>query len=147
MIRKCILSPKESYKNYIKLIGTGTSDMVQKSLEAGLAEPQFIQAEDFRTIIYRPNAAIAPPKYPEVTPEVTPEVKKLILASKGEQSKAELQQLLGLKDEKNFREVYLQKALNHEWFERTIPDKPNSKNQKYRLTAKGRALQELLKTQ
>jgi hypothetical protein len=69
------------------------------------------------------------------------------LASKGEQSKAELQQLLGLKDEKNFREVYLQKALNHEWFKRTIPDKPNSKNQKYRLTAKGRALQELLKTQ
>jgi ATP-dependent DNA helicase RecG len=69
------------------------------------------------------------------------------LASKGEQSKAELQQLLGLKDEKNFREVYLQKALSHEWFERTIPDKPNSKNQKYRLTAKGRTLQELLKTQ
>jgi len=43
-------------------MGTGTSDMVQKSLEAGLAEPQFIQAEDFRTLIFRPNADITPPK-------------------------------------------------------------------------------------
>jgi ATP-dependent DNA helicase RecG len=57
----------------------------------------------------------------------------------------ELQQLLALKDEKHFRENYQQKALQQEWIEMTIPEKPNSKNQKYRLTAKGKALQEQLK--
>ena len=56
----------------------------------------------------------------------------------------ELQRLLELKDEKNFRENYQQKALKQELIEMTIPDKPNSRNQKYRLTPKGLALKELL---
>ena len=35
--------------------------------------------------------------------------------------------------------------LEEDILELTIPDKPNSKNQKYRLTAKGIALKEQLK--
>ena len=41
---------------YIERMGTGTTDIIQKSLAAGLAEPQFIQAEDFKSIINRPGA-------------------------------------------------------------------------------------------
>jgi predicted HTH transcriptional regulator len=72
-----------------------------------------------------------------VTPEVTPEVEKLICLIKGEMSRLELQVLLGLKDEKNFRENYQQKSLSLGILEMTIPDKPKSRFQKYRLTAKG----------
>jgi predicted transcriptional regulator len=67
------------------------------------------------------------------------------LVIEGEKTRVELQQILELKDEKNFRENYQQKALKLELIEMTIPDKPNSKNQKYRLTAKGRVLKEKLK--
>ena len=34
-------------------VGTGTTDVVEKCVEAGLEPPVFIQEEDFRVIIYR----------------------------------------------------------------------------------------------
>lgn len=49
-----------------------------------------------------------------------------------------LQSGLGLSDRKSFRERYLKPALADGLIEMTIPDKPNSRLQKYRLTDKGR---------
>ncbi|WP_244512311.1 Fic family protein [Maridesulfovibrio ferrireducens] len=71
---------------------------------------------------------------PQVTP---PHVKALVEAISGEMSRDELQAVLGLKDRKSFREIYLKPALEEGLIEMTIPDKPNSKLQKYRLTVKG----------
>ena len=48
-----------------------------------------------------------------------------------------LQAALGLSDHKSFRERYLKPALTDGLIEMTIPDKPNSRLQNYRLTAKG----------
>ena len=53
-----------------------------------------------------------------------------------------LQKELGLKAEKNFRLLYLQPALRAGVIEMTIPDKPTSSKQKYRITAQGRKLLE-----
>jgi hypothetical protein len=50
-----------------------------------------------------------------------------------------LQAKLGLADRHNFRTLYLLPALNDGLVEMAIPGKPNSRLQKYRLTAKGRA--------
>lgn len=47
---------------------------------------------------------------------------------------------LKLSHRPTFRANYLNPALDHDLIERTIPDKPTSRLQKYRLTAKGRAL-------
>ncbi len=80
---------------------------------------------------------------PEVTPKVTPEVKKLLLAMSGEMSRREIQLKLGLKDEKHFREAYQQPAVAANLIEMTIPDKPNSRLQKYKLTSRGAALANL----
>ena len=77
---------------------------------------------------------------PEVTPELTPEVRKMLLILKGAMSRKEIQQALRLKDEKNFREAYQQPAIAAGLIEMTIPDKPNSRLQKYRLTSKGLAI-------
>lgn len=47
-------------------------------------------------------------------------------------SALELMELLGLSHRATFRKNYLNPALEQNLIERTIPDKPNSKNQKYR---------------
>ena len=80
----------------------------------------------------------------KVTPEVTPEV-KLIRAFAGEMSRRDLQQAVGLKDDEHFRKVYLLPALDQGLIEMTIPDKPRSSKQRYRLTAKGTQLLEKFK--
>lgn len=55
-------------------------------------------------------------------------------------NRAELMALLGLRDEKHFREHYLQAGIAAGVLEMTLPDKPSSRLQKYRLTAAGRRL-------
>jgi ATP-dependent DNA helicase RecG len=83
-------------------------------------------------------AESAPQVAPEVTPEVTPEVAKLLLACRTPKSRKKLQDNLGLRDAEHFRRAYLLPALESGLLERTIPDKPQSTKQQYRLTARGR---------
>ncbi len=72
---------------------------------------------------------------PQVTPYDAPQVKDLIkLLKQGEMSKAELMKGLHLKDAKSFRKRYLQPALSAGFIEMTLPDKPTSPAQKYRLS-------------
>ena len=77
---------------------------------------------------------------PEVTPHITPEVRKMLSILKGEMTRKEIQQILGLKDEKHFRTAYQQPAIAARLIEMTVPDKPNSRLQKYRITPKGVAV-------
>jgi ATP-dependent DNA helicase RecG len=48
-----------------------------------------------------------------------------------------IQARLGLKDREHFRKTYLLPAINAGLIEMTIPDKPSSRLQKYRLTLAG----------
>ncbi|HQU72776.1 MAG: Fic family protein [Calditrichaeota bacterium] len=73
---------------------------------------------------------------PEVAPEVAPEVQWLSIFS-GEMTRQQLKAAMGLKDDEHFRKAYLIPAVEAGLVEMTIPEKPRSKNQKYRLTAKG----------
>ncbi|MCL7488846.1 MAG: Fic family protein [Desulfobulbaceae bacterium] len=75
---------------------------------------------------------------PQVAPQVTPQVSRLLAVIQGEMSREALQEALNLQDRKSFRERYLQPALAEGLIEMTIPDKPTSRLQKYRLTDKGR---------
>ena len=75
----------------------------------------------------------------QVTDQVPPEIGRLLMAMEGEMKRAELQEALGLKHTPHFRDAYLRPALEAGLIELTIPDKPNSRLQKYRLTATGNA--------
>jgi ATP-dependent DNA helicase RecG len=59
---------------------------------------------------------------------------------KGEMTRREIQGALNLRDDEHFRLAYLQPALSAGLIEMTIPDKPTSRLQRYRLTDKGKAL-------
>lgn len=100
-----------------------------------------VAGNQFSALAWRPEAEWAPVTG-EVTPEVTPEVARLLEAVRAEITRSEIQAALGLKDEKHFRDAYLKPALEAGLIEMTIPDKPRSRLQKYRLTAQGRAVQD-----
>ena len=76
----------------------------------------------------------------QVTGEVTGEVQRLLTVMQGEMKRQEIQDALGLKHEDHFREKYLKPAMEAAAIEMTIPDKPRSSKQKYRLTRKGQEL-------
>ncbi len=78
------------------------------------------------------------PSWDQVTPEVTPEVRRMLAVITGEMTRGEIQERLGLKDEKHFRENYQQAGVKLGLIEMTIPDKPRSSKQRYRITKKGR---------
>lgn len=77
------------------------------------------------------------------TQQVSQQVKamlKALLNAKAPLSRSELQARLGLKDRESFRERYLKPTLVGGLIEMTLPDKPNSRLQQYRLTETGKQL-------
>lgn len=48
-----ILAHPAYLAGYIEEMGTGTSDIIEKCLDHGLDSPEFIQAEEFRVVIWR----------------------------------------------------------------------------------------------
>jgi len=137
---------------YIERMGTGTEDMISRCRAAGLPEPQFSVRDGFVcTLERRPESAfsavtpdvappVTPPVAPPVTPPVTPPVAALLrlLAAGGELSNAEIRDRMGLADRTHVREHYIDPALSQGLIEQTIPEKPQSRLQKYRLTERGK---------
>jgi ATP-dependent DNA helicase RecG len=77
--------------------------------------------------------------------DVAKEVKKLVQVLSGQMKRTEIQNILDLKHEDYFREAYLVPAIEAGFIEMTIPDKPQSPNQRYKLTQKGESLKSYLK--
>ncbi|MBF0216608.1 MAG: hypothetical protein HQL30_06400 [Candidatus Omnitrophica bacterium] len=77
---------------------------------------------------------------PVEAPVILSETDKKIMLSLGgrELARNELLHVLGYSQPTgNFKKA-IEKLIQHAFIERTIPDKPNSRLQKYRMTAKGR---------
>ncbi len=68
-----------------------------------------------------------------------PILKLLLSLQDGEKSSGELRSILNIKHRPTFMDNYLHPALGEEFIEMTIPEKPSSRLQKYRLTPNGRA--------
>jgi predicted HTH transcriptional regulator len=74
---------------------------------------------------------------PQATPQVTPHVEKVLNSLENEMSRTELMEKLQLKDRKYFLQYYIEPCLQEGYIEMTLPEKPNSPKQKYRLTENG----------
>jgi ATP-dependent DNA helicase RecG len=130
--------------------GRGIERMCQACRDAGSQEPaisfdqtglwvSFEFSKAYRELIEKPVGGAAGRGTDEVTTEVTTEV-GLLQVMTTETSRKALQAALGLKNSEHFRKTYLLPALERGLIEMTIPDKPNSRLQKYRITSAGRAL-------
>lgn len=77
----------------------------------------------------------------QVSDKVSDQVRKLLARmTDGARSAKQLREGLNLKHAHSFRQHYLTPAINAGLIEMTIPEKPQSRLQKYCLTQKGRAL-------
>ncbi len=152
---------------YIERMGTGTGDMIRRCRDAGLREPEFrLDGGCFVLTLWRKTgqvtgqvtpqvapqdnmlyqsalrelAAVLSMATPQVTPQVTGQVVSVLeVVAVEDKPRVALQEAAALKDREHFREAYLEPLVNAGWLARTIPDKPTSRLQKYRLTEKGRA--------
>jgi len=121
-------------------------------IKAGIPEPQFEQrGGQFVLTIRRKKAtrqraqAQVEAQEAPVIAQVTAQVIAQVIAFCHEPRTAkEIMAELGLRHWKTFQANYLRPLLEAGIIERTIPDKPNSRLQKYRLTKKG---EEYLKKQ
>lgn len=111
---------------------------------------------EFRAVITRTYLAgeagskltppVTDPVIDPVTDPVTDPVGRLLKALvDGELAPSAIQQAVGIKHRPTFRENYLRPALEAGLVEMTIPDKPSSSLQRYRLTASGKQLAQHLK--
>ena len=128
-------------------LGSGMRKMMKYGKAYSGADPEMIEEDVFRIIVKVPefqqfagSERQTGQLAPEVTPEVTPEVKKMLSIMHAEMARSEIMSKLGLADEKHFREHYQQIGIKLGLIEMTIPDKPKSNKQKYRLTEKGRLI-------
>ena len=96
---------------------------------------------------YRPSAG-AGNAVSVLTPSVTDPVTRLLeTLMHGELAPSAIQQAVGIKHRPTFRANYLRPALEAGFIEPTLPDKPNSRLQRYRLTPSGQQQAQPLKTQ
>ena len=110
------------------------------------------QMTHFEAIVYsadpRENAAVGsltdqPTGQPigQPTGQPTGQVQRIVsVIGKKEFSVKELMEIIGLKHRENFLSTYLNPGMEGGFIEQTHPDNPHHPNQKYRLTAKGKAL-------
>ena len=85
------------------------------------------------------DVVLAALRTPQETPQETPQVQRLLAVVDGEMSASEILQALGLRDRKSLRQGYLLPALQRGHLEMTRPETPRARNQRYRLTDRGRA--------
>jgi len=129
---------------YVEQFGTGTRRIIDDCVAKGLPEPEFRVRSGNFIATFRPAAVTAnevtfSPRADQVAGQVTDQVSALLKHAQGSMTRVELQATIGLKGRANFLRLYLLPALQNGLLEMTIPDKPNSRLQKYRLTAKGKA--------
>ncbi|MFN4915312.1 MAG: Fic family protein [Sphingomonadales bacterium] len=140
----------------IERFGTGIPEMYALTAKNGLRLPDFEVDRSFTVTLWRPSATTDhdtdydtdhDTDHDKKYIDITELPKRLLWIMKGEIGRNELMQILELKHNPTFRENYLDPAIKRGWIEMTIPDKPKSKKQKYRLTQLGKEEIEKIKNE
>ena len=129
---------------YIEKAGSGTVDMVKRCQKEGMREPEFkIDGDFFVLTVWRKQVQKQPESQPESgTSTVLVQYQSLedrifALLKADALPVSLLSKQLGQKRVSGQLKIVLKKLISDSLIEFTIPDKPNSRLQRYRLTKKG----------
>ncbi|OQA02928.1 MAG: hypothetical protein BWY68_00881 [bacterium ADurb.Bin400] len=128
----------------VEIWGRGTNRVIATCKQHGVAEPIFEEREGFLIVTFK--ASLVPgisttQVTTQVTMQVTTQVVAVLTAALTEaKTREELQRAIDIKNREHFRKAYLEPILESGLLERTIPDKPKSRMQKYRLTPAGKEM-------
>jgi ATP-dependent DNA helicase RecG len=145
---------------FIEKAGTGIGRMREEARRHGCPAPRFV-ADGFFTATFRPLPGsrvtgqdagqvtgqvtghvaghVAGEVGVNVQAEITDEVRRLLalLAEQGPVGRVAAQVAMGLRSRANFLQRYMEPALRGGLVEMTVPDHPNSRVQRYRITPAG----------
>lgn len=130
----------------VEIWGRGTNRVIEHCKRHGAAPPTFMERQGFVIVTFKaelvPGAAQNNPQVAaQVDAQVTAQVTAQVAAfCRNPKSAKAIMAHLGLKHWKNFQSNYLVPLMDMGILERTIPDKPRSRLQKYRTTPAGRNL-------
>jgi ATP-dependent DNA helicase RecG len=133
--------------DFIEKAGTGVKRIRDEAREGGYPEPEW-EANGFVTTIFRPNPEVRTAAGAQPGPSRDPVGTKSALSRhqveilrkcRQEQPLTALIKIVGRSDRTKFRNQVLSPLLWEGLLEMTIPDKPRSSKQRYRLTKAGRA--------
>ena len=120
---------------YADQLGSGMRNMYYYSKLYSGKEPQLVEGDVFTTIVPLPSTMqVTPQVMPQVAPQVTPQDEvgsSLLKFCATPRSREEMQAFVGIMDRKHFRSAILKPLLASGRLKMTVPDKPNSRNQKY----------------
>lgn len=130
---------------YIEKAGTGTLDMIEQCARAGLPPPEFRQnGGQFIQVLWRPkrDRMIGAQTGDQVGTKLglSGDQVEVLRTCVAETSMSELMDIAGRTNRTKFRNSVLKPLMQAGLIEMTIPDRPRSSNQKYRVTERGRAL-------
>ena len=139
--------------------GRGTNRTIEMCVEAGIAPPKFEEITGAAVVTFKVNVrgpqqtadqvvgrlgTASVPSLSQVRPKSVPSdmAAKLLNLAKVAADIHTLMERAGQKNRTRFRNAVLSPLIECGLLEATIPDKPQSSKQKYRLTAMGRAILE-----
>jgi ATP-dependent DNA helicase RecG len=124
--------------------GRGTNRVIDMCRQAKIAPPKFEEITGAAVVTFKVNVLGAQRSAEQVTTQVTiqvtTQVAAVLNAAKQTLTAGALQRATGLKNRVHFLHSYLRPLLEQGWLQRTIPDKPRSRMQRYRLTPAGEAV-------
>ena len=121
--------------------GRGTNRVVEMCRKAGIRAPVFHAIGPFAVVTFHVPVGETGQVTAQVTGQVTGQVIEQVLGfCRTPRRASEVQKLLHLRHRETFADNYLRPMLDKGWLERTIPDKPRSRMQRYRTTEAGLAV-------
>ncbi|MDO9515657.1 MAG: putative DNA binding domain-containing protein [Syntrophales bacterium] len=136
-------------------LGSGVRNLMKYGKAYGGSDPELVEGDIFRIIVKCPDFEVRPTVSTKLRPESRPQSRAQSGAQSRAQSGAILQALgegslsakelaenIELKSKTGAFKRMIKELLDRKFIEYTIPDKPNSRLQKYRLTDAGKRLQQ-----
>ena len=123
----------------VEQIGSGIRRIRQMCRDYGVAEPAIEVSEHWVTTTFaRPTEQVKDQVGTKSGP--SRDQVEIVRKSLTDSTIVNLMEVVGRSNRTKFRHQVLKPMLEAGWLEMTIPDKPTSSQQKYRITAKGKAL-------